>query len=268
MSVKQSQLLADHNSNGADEICVGSSDHQTGDDVRFVDGPDGNAPPNPPLPAIESDTVGQAEQLRVISEPTEIIKVGAGGILIVPREDIGTEIDGGVELDLVDLQRQKIRKPGRREWIALNRNSELPTRLLLHKPKADGIEIEHFYVAPGLRTPIRDELKEVRVFVYYSFTTHTHALWIVNVTADNSWYESLQRLFGSPLCFFNQNAIRIVSDKSNARYRCFHKPLPSQVVWPTRPTDMLLGEALGEEHFISSPDHSLYQDLIDGEELR
>jgi hypothetical protein len=62
----------------------------------------------------------------------------------------------------------------------------LSTRLLLHKPTADGIEVEHYFVDKPLRGPIRDELKDVRVFVYHSLRSKTFGLWVVNVTLDNS----------------------------------------------------------------------------------
>ncbi len=200
-------------------------------------------------------------------EPEGPIRVAAGGKLVVPREDIGADIDEGSELDLAGMLAQKIRKPNRREWVALNPNSELPTRMLLHKPKADGIEVEHYYVAQGLRGPIREELKDVRVFVYYSFTTKAHALWIVNVTLENSWYESLVSLFGQSADFFAGNAIRVVSDKANSRYRVKYKPLPARVAWPAKTTEQLLGEAIGAARFITSPDHPLYLDLVEGSEL-
>lgn len=208
-----------------------------------------------------------ASPLIIEREPSDKIVVGAGGKLVVPREDIGDDIDIGEELDLIALQGKKIRKPGRREWFVLDPASELTTKLLLHKPKADGVETEYFYVDKRLRGPIRDELKDVRVFVYYSFTTHSHALWIVHVTVGNSWYESLQPLFGQPPAFF-KNAIRVMSDKPNSRYRVRFKPTSESVVWPSKPTEELLGDALGPDRFITSADHPLYRDLIDGSELR
>ncbi len=221
----------------------------------------GSAPPtNNVVPRIEPDALLKGRD-------PEVIRVAAGGKLIVPREDIGADIVDESELDLAGMLAQKVRKPGRREWIALNPASELTTRLLLHKPKADGIEVEHYYVAKGLRAPIHDELKDVRVFGFYSFTTRSHALWIVNVTIDNSWYESLQTLFQQPAGFFEVNAVRVLSDKDNSRYRVKHKPLPGPVTWPTRSTEELLGEALGHERFITTADHPIYRDLVEGVEL-
>jgi hypothetical protein len=200
-------------------------------------------------------------------ERTDAINVGAGGTLIVPREDFDGDIDEGAEVDLISAQPKKIRKPDRREWIALKPASELPTRLLLHKPKADGIEVEHYYVDKALRGPIREELKNVRVFVFYSFKTKSHGLWVINVTLDNNWYESLAQLLKHPTEFFDKNAIRVISDKANSRYRVRYKPMPSEVAWPEKPTNELLTEALGQSRFITSPEHPVYRDLVEGVEL-
>jgi hypothetical protein len=199
--------------------------------------------------------------------PEEPIRVGAGGKLVVPREDPNADLDAGDELDLDGMAAPKVRKPGRREWIAMDPTRELPTRMLIHKPRADGIEVEHYYVAGGLRGPIREELKDVRVFPFFSFTTRSHALWVVHVTLENSWYESLVPLFRQPAEFFAENEIRVVSDKANSRYKVKFKPLPGRVTWPAKSTNELLGEALGRARFITSPDHPLYADLTDGVEL-
>ena len=196
------------------------------------------------------------------------IHVGVRPLLLVPREDIGMDLEIGDDLDLVAMQAKKCRKPNRREWIALNPASEIATRLLLHKPKADGMDTEYYYVDPSLRRPIAEELKPCRIFQYYSFTTRTVALWIVHVTVDNSWFESLQVLLRQPADFFACNAIRIMSDKPNSQYRVKHKPMPSEVIWPTTTTDQLLGEAIGADKFITSADHPLYRDLTDGNDLK
>jgi len=209
-----------------------------------------------------------AGSLIIEREHAERIIVGNDGRLRVPREDISADIELGEDLDLKELQAKKIRKPGRREWIALNRQSELPTRLLIHKPKIDGIEVEHYYIDSRLRGPVREELKEVRVFVFYSFVTHSYTLWIINVTIDNSWYESLQVLLNQPTAFFIDNAIRVIPDKPNSRYRVRFKPKPEDVAWPTKATEELLGEALGPDRFINSTEHPIYRDLIEGTDLR
>ena len=166
-------------------------------------------------PSMESGNNGSVRRANLPSierEAVDRIHVGAGGPLVVPREDINVDLDVGEDLDLVAMQAKKQRKPGRREWIALNPTSELTTRLLIHKPKADGMDTEYYYVAPNLRGPIIDELKYCRVFVYYSFSTKTHALLIIHVTIDNSWYESWQALLQQPEEFFTSNAIRVMSD--------------------------------------------------------
>jgi hypothetical protein len=208
-----------------------------------------------------------AGSLRIEAEPTDRINVGAGGKLIVPREDIGEGIEAEEDLSSAEHQRLKVRKPGRREWIALDPTSELTTRLLIHKPKADGIEVEHYYVIPPLRGPIIDELKMVRVFHCYSFASRTFFLWPINVNLDNSWYDSLLPLLGMKREFFLQNAFRVISDKANQRYRVKFKALSHPVTWIGKATGELLGEALGDDHLISAPDHPIYQDLVGGQEL-
>src|SRR5262249_44865427 len=154
-------------------------------------------PESASAPALELLAPPESDSAPVLGLPVlepeapDTVRVAAGGKLLVPREDLDADLDDGSELDLVSAQAKQVRKPDRREWIALKRDSEYPTRLLLHKPKADGIEVEHYYVDPALRHPIADELKSTRSFVYYSFKTRSFGIWIVNVTPDNPWYESL-----------------------------------------------------------------------------
>ena len=45
------------------------------------------------------------------SEPTDAIHVGAGGRLIVPREDLSAELDAGDEMDLASALAKKSRRP-------------------------------------------------------------------------------------------------------------------------------------------------------------
>jgi hypothetical protein len=200
-------------------------------------------------------------------ENPEAILVGHGGPLVVPHEDIGVDPDDGEDLDLGALQVKRIRRPGRREWIALNPALELPTRLLPRRSGPNGLEVEYFFVAPSIRGPIRDELKAVRVFPFWSHTTRSIGLWVVSVTVENSWYESLVPLFQRPADFYSQHAFRIISDRTYARYRAKFKPAPSPVHWPAEATEELLGEALGPTRFINSPSHPIYQELIEGTDL-
>jgi len=197
----------------------------------------------------------------------DAIRPGAIQKLVVPRENIGAEIVESQELDLGNLGTMKIRKPERREWFVLKHDSELPTRLLIHKPKPESMDEEFFFVHSNLRPAIREELKDVRVFVYYGAKTKTHFLWIVKVTLDNSWYESLNPLLTLKSEFFEDNEIRVISDKPTSRYRVRFRPKTSNVTWPQKLTDQLLGEALGEDHFINDAEHPLYRDLIEGDEL-
>jgi hypothetical protein len=215
--------------------------------------------------AARSNGAPLAPRFQIESEADDRIYVGTGGKLIVPREDILGGIDPAEELEIVELP--MIRKPGRREWIAIRHDAELTATLLINEPRPGTGEIEYFFVGPQLRAPIKDELKTVRVFPYFSFTTNRHALWIVKVTLENTWYESLQALLCRPHNFFEKRTVRIFSDKSKALYRVKHKLMPGPVTWLPRSTNELLGDALGEAHFILSADHPMYVGLVDGEEL-
>jgi hypothetical protein len=197
----------------------------------------------------------------------EPINVGAGGPLIVPREDIYEGIEVGQELDLTSGQALKIRKPDRREWIVLDRESELPTHLLIHKEKPDSMDVEYYFVANELRAPIAEELKPCRIFRYYSIKSRTYALWVLHVNEGLDWYESIADLLHRGADFFSRHQIRVKSDRQNDRYRSFAMPLQRSVEWPQRQTAELLGEALGEHRFIRSADHPVYRELIEGEEL-
>ncbi len=139
--------------------------------------PNGIPPPARTAPLIEP-------------EEDDTIHVASGGPLVVPREEI-SDLDDGEEFDLMAAQPMKIRKPHRREFIALKRDSEWTTTLLINKPMGQAMDPEYYYVDQRLRGPILDELKGVRVFLCFSFTAGTFFLWVVNVTPGNSWYESV-----------------------------------------------------------------------------
>ena len=225
----------------------------TAEDFPF--GVGAEAPPQDDAPTIPH------EQLD------EKITPGAGGTLSIPREETGDEDLGEEELGGASV---KIRKPGRREFIILNPTLEWPAKLIVHKPKGEGsADEEYYYVAPELRSKIKGELKGVRVFLYYSVIAHCFGLWLVKVTLDNRWYESLQDLlFRQPPEFFDKYEVRVFSDKPLDRYRVRHRPRTVQTVrWPDRPIGDLLGEALGPGRLIRTPDHPLYLDLTSGEEV-
>jgi hypothetical protein len=196
----------------------------------------------------------------------DAILVGNGGPLVVPREDLAIDLDDGLDLDLGGLQTKKVRRPGRREWISLDPSRGLTTRLLPRPTGPNGLEVEHFFVAPDLRGPVREEIRDVVVYPFFSHSTRTFALWIVNVTPDNSWYESIAPLFQQPANFYAHHAFRVISDRPNGRYRVKYKPAPSPD-WPSQSTEALLGEALGPLKFIRSADHRVYQELLEGDDL-
>ncbi len=90
---------------------------------------------------------------------------------------------------------------------------------------------------------------------------------MTNVTAGNSWYESLAALFDKPSSFFEENEVQVCADKSTQRYRVRSRKIGVPVPWPDQSTNELLGKALGEHGFITSADHPVYSELTEGEEL-
>ena len=138
------------------------------------------------------------------AQPASAILVGHGGPLVVPREDLAIDLDDGLDLDLGALQAKKVRRPGRREWFALDPARALPTRLLIRNAGPNGLELEHYYVSPEIRGPIREELRDVQVYPFWSYAAQSLALWVVSVTPDNSWYESILPLFQRPVSFYDK----------------------------------------------------------------
>jgi hypothetical protein len=71
-----------------------------------------------------------------------------------------------------------------------------------------------------------------------------------------------------PRQFFIENAVRVVADKDRFRYRIKYREFSIAVQWIEKPTDELLGEALGAGHIISTKNHPVYRDMIAGKELK
>jgi len=202
----------------------------------------------------------------VESVSADAIYVGAGGKLVVPNESLNADIDDGEEIDSIEIL-AKIRKPYRLEWIALKRDSELITQMLLHKPHPAAIETDYYFIDEPLRGPIKDELKKLRVFLFYSLPARTFGFWAINIALSNSWYESVATLLKRSPEFFAQNAVRVYSDRANQVYRAKSKTLSIDVAWPAKTTGELLGEALGPDRFIRSAEHPIYRQLVEGADL-
>ena len=64
------------------------------------------------------------------------------------------------------------------------------------------------------------------------------------------------------------NNVKVLSDKSNSRYRVKYRPMQEKVEWPATTMEELLGRAVGEDKLITSADHELYSDLVSGETLK
>ena len=236
----------------------------------------GVAPSLTAMSAIESDDNYESSRLSnrespasdVLQEQDERVHPRAGGRLVVPREEVADDYSAGEELDLTSGMAAIIQKPGRNEWIRLFRDLELPTKLLIRKPTSDSMDEQYYVVERKLRRDIEGDLKSVRVFPYYSLSARRWGLWVVKLTVGNSWYESLQALFTQDASFFNTHRVRVFSEKESAQYKVKHKELDQPVADPPQPTSEMLGQALGEDHFIRDLSHPVYQSLVEGEELR
>ena len=156
------------------------------------------------------------------------------------------------EVDFAKCSTSKLQKPGRREWIVLNKASEYQTRLLVHSPGKDDIEKHHYWVHPNLRAPvIREELKGHRIFLYYSTRARTFRLWPMPVTEGNSWYESLVSLLAFDEDWFRSHEIKVIPDKSESEYRVRQRPVTKEITWPGKSVDELLAEAIGPDRIIT-----------------
>ena len=118
------------------------------------------------------------------------IRVGTDGALVVPREDLG--LDDSSDLDFGANMPAPVRRPGKLEWFALKPDRVLETRLLPMASGPSGMDREWFFVAPEIRGPIREEIKDCLVFPFFSELHHSLFLWVVVVNEGNSWYESLR----------------------------------------------------------------------------
>jgi hypothetical protein len=195
------------------------------------------------------------------------IKVGAGGPLTIPREDLG--LDGSRDLDFSADQLAPIRRPGRVEWFALDPSLALETRLLPRVTGPAGIDKEWYYVDHSIRKPIREDVRDVLVQPFYSISYRDLGLWIVPINEGNPWYESAASLFRQEPKFYGENVFRVISDRASGKYRCKFKPAPVTTLfrWPDRPTEEILGAALGEDRIITDTSHPVYKELIEGQDL-
>lgn len=207
-------------------------------------------------------------QCVVPAEPVKRrIRVGAGGPLSVPREDLG--LDHSSDLDFGAYQPAPVRRPGRLEWIALKPAISLETRLLPLASGPGGMDKTWYYVDPDLRGPIREEIRDCLVHPFYSELHRSLFLWIVTINEGNAWYESLRPALEQPESFYDSHFVRIISSRLAGRYKCKQRPanVANLYQWPNRLVTELLGEALGPDNFITSVDHPVYRELVAGQDL-
>jgi hypothetical protein len=230
-------------------------------------------PPKPPDLNGEAEQTppNQAQPLSIPPEPAaadDRIVVGNGGVLGIPSEVIDAGDDAEEEPGTGVL---KIRKPGRYEFVILDPARELRAVLLPYRAEGEQSMNEDLYwIDPKLRRAVKADLRDARVFPFYSTARKEFALWVVKISLDNSWYESLlDKVFRQPSEFFEQFEVKIVPDKDGGCYRVKKRPRTvMEVSWPARTVNKLLEEALGPGHIIRSADHEIYARLIEGEEVR
>ena len=73
----------------------------------------------------------------------------------------------------------------------------LETRLLPLVTGPGGFDKEWFFVAPEIRGPIREEIRDCLVYPFYSELHRGLFLWIVAIHEGNAWFESLRRCSSS-----------------------------------------------------------------------
>ena len=150
--------------------------------------------------------------------------------------------------------------------MILHPQQNYTTNLLIVKDEGS-FDAQYFFVASELRNKIAQELKPVRVVLYFSLKQQQFYLWPLNVNIGLDWYESVLKLLNKPPSFLESNKFRVKSDKNRQQYRIWHKNHEVQVEWPEEAIGELLGESLGQDNFISDKEHPVYVELTEGAEL-
>ena len=203
-------------------------------------------------------------------EGEDDIKVGLGELLDdIPEErDCWEEANPGDPVEEMAESVIKLRKPGRREWVRLNRPSEFVVRLYVHQKKEEDIEKEHYYISSQLRIPsIRKELKGHRVLQYYSVKSGKFRLWPIGISEGNSWYETMDLFLQLDPEWFDRYDFKVIPDKDESCYTYKKRPSTTSVTWPEESTSQLLTQALGAHRVITSAEHPIYKELIEGEQV-
>jgi hypothetical protein len=202
----------------------------------------------------------------VTEAPTEGIHVGEIKKLEVPSEDFTADTPGGSDVDFTSQTKPPIRKPEQFELFAILPALALLTRLLAVKSGPGGIETSYFYVAPSLRGPVFAGIRDVQVIPWWSFRDKRFYLWVINYNPDGTWFGSLQPLLEQSTDFYEGAAFTVETGRERGRYLVRKHKAPSKFpADPGRPTQQMLGQALGPKGFILSVDHPVYQRLTEGE---
>jgi hypothetical protein len=221
-----------------------------------------HTPKQPVRPAVEA-----------VPELIRPIHPGTGGNVGVTAEEVNDFDNEGYGDEHEPPGKIKLQKPAPREFNVIDPARVIPVRFLIHKPGGkDSVKEEYFFVTQDIRKDILDELKAVRVYLYYSVDAREFRIWPVKVTPGNSYYDSLQAKL------FNQKPEAILGFewliRANTAQSTYHvrrrQPVADRksIVWPETPLTDLVTEAIGHDHIISSKEHPLYLALLQGEEVK
>lgn len=158
-----------------------------------------------------------------------------------------------------------LRKPGPNEKVHLYRAGVQCVELLPIRQGVGTKEVtELYYVEEPLRDPIKIHIRIYCVLPFYSAPRQEWVLWPVPVSNTN-WYRSVQRMLLKSESFFAEHVITVSSDTLRGQYLIRGIRLTLQVPEMPGTTLDLLAEALGDDHFITTAEHPVYQSLIAGE---
>lgn len=222
-------------------------------------------------PMNNTGSVDSDQSVKIIlvtdeSKADEEYKVVGGMEKFVIHDEGEEELLGGEELGIGDDMNIKLRKPGVHEKFKLSPASLFVAYMLYYKPNPEGMGESIFYVVSGLRERLVQYMRKVEFYLCYSFATKQFFLWPVKVSNTN-WYHWLKTQLQKPPEIFQNNAIRVEANQMLGRYQVKAYPNDADVVWPTKPMNELVTEAIGMENIISSSDHLIYKELTSGTEL-
>lgn len=188
----------------------------------------------------------------------------AVGPLAIPHEDDGG--DTAASSALSGRGPITIRRPDREDWVILNREAAI--RVYLARVQVpERFDVEYFYVPKESREGLEHTLRPYHVVPYYSTLRRRCYLHVCSLDGENGWADSLHVLFNQPADWYAQHAVRVVSNREEAKYVVYFKPTAEKPNFPAEGTDVLLGEALGSGRIVTGPEHPKYGKILNTGEV-